>query len=90
MADKKQETITGKDGTTVPLNTWIEENGEKVMYTRVTKVPICPAGSHQFNRWHECMKCPFVFAGFRSNLHVQNKDGIFERKPGNVLGKRLA
>ena len=84
----KNETTISKDGEEVLLDKWIEENGTKTMYTREKEINFCT--KHQFNSKHECNKCPFVFVGFRSHIHVQNEDGIFERKPSHTLGKRLA
>ena len=74
----------------IPLNEWIDdpETGERTMYTREVDVNICE--NHQFNKQHECEKCPFVFTGFRANMHIQTDDGIFVRKPGHKPGRRLA
>lgn len=85
------EKVKSNDGQKeVPLDTWIEENGAPVMYTREKVINFCVDGNHQLNSNHECNRCPFVFTGFRANMHIQTQDGIFERKPAHALGKRLA
>ncbi len=73
----------------IPLDVWTKDPADdsRVMYTRVKDVDLCK--EHIFNKNHECTRCPFVFVGFRANMHIQN-GGIFERKPGNKLGARLA
>lgn len=64
----------------VELDKWIvdERTGEKSMYTRVQDIQFCT--DHTFNSAHECVKCPYVFVGFRSNLHIQKDNGIYERR----------
>lgn len=89
MAKRTTEKVKSVDGKEVHLDTWIEEEGQKVMYSRERPVNICNP-SHKFDSNHECTRCPYVFVGFRSNIHIQTEDGIFERKPSHQLGKRLA
>jgi len=92
MSNKSPETAKSNDGKTeVPLNTWLPDDDGlgRVMYTRETPVNFCP-DKHQFNRKFECEKCPFVFVGFRANMHIFKDDAIFERKSRNDLGRRLA
>jgi len=86
--------INNEDGVkeehSVPLDQWTTDpaDGGRVMYTRLKTIPICK--NHYFNKQHECNRCPFIFVGFRANMHIQTEDGIFERKSGNKPGKRLA
>ena len=69
----------------VPLNEWVtdENTGQKTMYTRLQSIPICT--EHAFDREHACGKCPYVFVGFRANMHVQRADGIYNRKTGKKI-----
>ena len=81
----KNETAKDNEGNEVELNEWKvnERTGEKVMYTRLQDIPFCK--THIFNRKHECTKCPFVFMGFRANLHIQKDDGIYDRKTNKKI-----
>jgi hypothetical protein len=74
-----------KEKVDVELNQWIvdESTGAKVMYSRLQDVPFC--SEHQFNKQHECQKCPFVFMGFRANKHIHKDDGIYDRKTGKKI-----
>lgn len=69
----------------VPLDEWVsdENTGAKVMYLRPQNIPFCE--THIFNKDHECTKCPFVYVGFRANLHLQRQDGIYERQTNKKL-----
>lgn len=91
VSNMEPEKVKSNDGKQeVPLNQWVEdERGAKTMYTREKPINFC-TDHHQFNVLHECNKCPFIFVGFRANMHIQTEDGIFERKPAHTLGKRLA
>lgn len=92
MGQDVAESIDGSER--VELNTWIvdEETGERTMYSRQQEVRFCE--NHEFNKNHECGRCPYKFVGFRANLHIQTDEGIFERKRDDdssfVQGKRLA
>ena len=80
------ETVKSEDEKEeVPLNEWLtdERTGQKVMYTRLQDIPFCK--SHLFNKEHECTKCPYVFVGFRANLHIQKGDCIYERNTNKKL-----
>lgn len=80
------DTAVSKDGSQeIELNKWHvdESTGEKTMYTRLQTIDICKA--HSFNTRHECTRCPYVFTGFRANLHIQQSDGIYERSTGKKI-----
>lgn len=74
------------DATNIQLNQWYvdEDTQERFMYTRLQTIPICK--THEFDKSHACIKCPYVFMGFRGNLHIQKADGIYRRKDN----KRIA
>lgn len=76
----KNVAVSNDGSQEVKLNEWVsdEDTGEKVMYTRVQDIQFCT--HHTFNKAHECVKCPYVFVGFRANLHLQKDDGIYERR----------
>ena len=82
---KLEEVAVDKDGNKVDLNKWKvdEQTGEKAMFVRLRNVPFCK--THQFNKAHECNKCPYMFTGFRANLHIQKADGIYDRKSNKKL-----
>lgn len=87
----KEDRVSSLDGNDeVVLDTWTVDpkDGKKVMYSKLSTVEFCE--THQFNKQHRCERCPYMFIGFRANMHIQTADGIFERKPGNELGSRLA
>lgn len=73
------------DNEEIPLNEWMtdEDTGRKTMYTRLQSIPMCEV--HQFNKNHECQKCPKVFTGFRSHLHIQKDEGIYDRRTGKKI-----
>lgn len=90
-----KEKATSTDGQIeVPLNEFIpdpNDSNERVMYTREKKVRFCKKGKHNLNpKTYECESCPFVFVGFRANMHIYKDGGVFERKPRHALGRRLA
>lgn len=69
----------------IELNEWMtdEGTGRKTMYTRLQSIPMCEV--HDFNINHECNKCPKVFMGFKSHLHIQKHDGIYDRRSGRKI-----
>lgn len=81
-----QEVLVDDKGNSIKLGEWQvdEDTGVKSMYTRVQTIPFCT--HHEFDKNHECAKCPYKFMGFKSHLHIQKADGIYERQ----TGKRLA
>lgn len=68
------------DNIEVPLNEFIvdEETNERTMYTKAQTIPICQ--NHHFDAEHRCGRCPYMFLGFKSHLHIQREDGIYDRK----------
>lgn len=76
------KTVADNEGKEYPEGEWIEDEstGERTMYTRLQSIPICK--QHTFNKQNECGKCPYVFVGFRSHVHIHKADGIYRRDTG--------
>lgn len=63
----------------IKMNEWIvdESTGERTMYTRLQNIPFCK--THEFDKNHECGRCPYKFTGFKAHEHIQKEDGIYLR-----------
>ena len=74
-----------EDGREIVLDEWQVDGdtGNKFMYSRLQNVNFCQ--NHMFDKGHKCTRCPYVFIGFRSHLHLQKDDGIYERKTGKKI-----
>lgn len=86
--------IKDNDGNEYPEGKWIDvptgkkdEDGnditERVQLFKTRPVHICE--QHRFDKNHECTKCPYVFTGFRANLHIQKDNGIYWRATGKKI-----